>query len=73
MYSRSSFEILRDCTHFIEAQLIRSGFALWSSKRGIPVYTDIPCLKIFPLHNFQKRDYLRTLAHTFSIGLLLLM
>ena len=40
---------------------------------GLPVYTEFPCLKIFPLHNFQKRDCPRILAHTFGIGLLLLM
>ena len=40
---------------------------------GLPVYTEFPCLKIFPLHNFQKRDCLSILAHTFGIGLLLLM
>ena len=38
-----------------------------------PVYTEFPCLKIFPLHNFQKRDCPRILAITFGIGLLLLM
>ena len=37
------------------------------------MYTEFPCLKIFPLHNFQKRDCLRILAHTLCIGLLLLM
>ena len=35
-----------------------------------PVYTEFPCLKIFPLHNFQKRDCPRILAHTFGIRLL---
>ena len=40
---------------------------------GLPVYTEFPCLKIFPLHNFQKWDCLRILVHTFGIGLLLLM
>ena len=39
----------------------------------LPVYTEFPCLKIFPLHNFQKWDCLCMLAHTFGIGLLLLM
>ena len=73
MYSRSSFQIPHDCIHFIEAQLIRTGLVLWSPKGGIPVYTEFPCLKIFPLHNFQKRDCLRIIAHTFGIGLLLLM
>ena len=37
------------------------------------MYTEFPCLKIFPLHNFQKRDCPCILAHTFGIGLLLLM
>ena len=37
------------------------------------MYTEFPCLKIFPLHNFQKMDFLCILAHTFCIGLLLLM
>ena len=37
------------------------------------MYTEFPCHKIFPLHNFQKRDCLRIVAHTFGIGLLLLM
>ena len=37
------------------------------------MHTEIPCLKIFTLHNFQKRDCLCILAHTFWIGLLLLM
>ena len=37
------------------------------------MYTEFPCLKISPLHNFQKRDFLCILAHTFSIGLFLLM
>ena len=32
---------------------------------GLPVYTEFACLKIFPLHNFQKWDCLRILAHTF--------
>ena len=40
---------------------------------GLPVYTEFPCLKIFPLHNFQTWDWLCILAHTFGIGLLLLM
>ena len=30
-------------------------------------------LKIFPLHNFQRRDCPCILVHTFGIGLLLLM
>ena len=37
------------------------------------MYTEFPCLKIFPLHNFKKRDCLCILNHTFGIGLLLLM
>ena len=37
------------------------------------MYTEFPCLKIFPLHNIEKWDCLRILAHTFGIGLLLLM
>ena len=37
------------------------------------MYTEFPCLKIFFLHNFQKWDCLCTLAHTFDIGLFLLM
>jgi hypothetical protein len=40
---------------------------------GLPVYTEFLCLKIFPLHKFQKRDCPRILAHTFGIGLLLLL
>ena len=34
------------------------------------MYTKFPCFKIFPL---QKRDCLHILAHSFGIGLLLLM
>ena len=41
--------------------------------KGIPIYTEFPCLKIFPLHNFQTRDCPCILAHTIGIGLLLLM
>ena len=37
------------------------------------MYTEFPCLKIFPLHNFQKRDCPHILAHTFGIGLMLLI
>ena len=37
------------------------------------MYTEFPCLQIFPLHNFQKKDCLCILAHTFGIGLLLLI
>ena len=40
---------------------------------GLQVYTESPCLKIFPPHNFQNLDYLCILAHTFGNGLLLLM
>ena len=40
---------------------------------GLLVYTEFPCLKIFPLHKFRKRDCPFILAHTFVIGLLLLM
>ena len=40
---------------------------------GLPVYTEFPCLKIFPLYIFQKKDCPRILAHTFGIGLVLLM
>ena len=31
---------------------------------GLRVYTEFPCLKIFPLHNFQKWDCLCILAHS---------
>ena len=31
---------------------------------GLPVYTEFPCPKIFPVQNFQKCDYLYVLAHT---------
>ena len=37
------------------------------------MYTNFTCLKIFPLHNFQNWDCPCILAHTFGIGLLLLM
>ena len=37
------------------------------------MYTEFPCLKIFPLHNFQTRDCPCILANTFGIGLLLLI
>ena len=32
---------------------------------GLPVYREFPCLKIFPLHNLQKRDCPRILAHPY--------
>jgi hypothetical protein len=31
---------------------------------GIPVFTEFPCLKIFPLHNFQKCDCILAYLHT---------
>ena len=37
---------------------------------GLPVYTEFPCLKVFPL---RKRDCPCILAHTFGIELLVLM
>ena len=48
-------------------------FSVVVLKLGLPVHTEFPCLKIFPLHNFQKRDCPCIITHTFGIGLLLLM
>ena len=45
--ANGSFQILRDCTHFIEAQLIRTGFVLWSSKGGSQCTQTFPILKFF--------------------------
>jgi hypothetical protein len=74
VYSRSSSQIPHDCTVFF---LIGTADNNWLSvvvlNLGLPVYTEFPCLKISPLHNFQKRDCPCILAHTSDIGLLLLM
>ena len=40
---------------------------------GIQVCTELSCLKTFPLHNFQNKDCLCILAHTFGIGFVLQM
>ena len=40
---------------------------------GLPVYTEFPCLKFFPLHNYQKWDCLLILAHTFFLLLFLIV
>ena len=37
------------------------------------MYTEFPCLKIFPLHRHSFWDCLRILAHAFDLGFVLLM
>ena len=71
MYSWSFFQIILDCTFYLKAQLIGNGLVLWLLT-GAP-YTEFSCLKMFPLHRHSFWDCLRILAHTFDIGLLLLM
>ena len=73
VYCRSSFQIPHDCTHFIEAQLIRTGLVLWSPSGGSQCTQKFPAVRFSLYTTFKKRNCLRILAHTFGIGLLLLM
>ena len=59
--------------NFYRGTADQNWFSVVFLQRGIPVYTYFPCLMIFSLHNFQNWDCLCILAHTFGIGLLLLM
>ena len=72
MYSRSSFQIPHDYSFYI-GTADQNWFNVVVFNLGLLAYTQFLCLKIFPLHNFQKRDCRRILAHTFGIGLVLLM
>ena len=54
VYSRSSFQIPHDCTHFIEAQLIRTGLVLWSPKRGSQCTQNFPALGISLYTTFKR-------------------
>ena len=72
MYSRSSFQIHHDCS-FYRGTADQNWFFVVVLNLGLPGYTEFPCLKIFPLHNFQTWDCLSILSHTFGIGLMLLM
>jgi hypothetical protein len=55
VYSRSSFQILQDCTHFIEAQLIRTGLVLWSLKGAPAVHCNFSLLSFSLYTTFKKR------------------
>ena len=48
-------------------------FSVVVSLKEIPVYTEFPCLKISPPHRHSFWDCCCLIAHTFGIGLLLIM
>ena len=54
VYSRSSLQIPHDCIHFIQAQLIRTGLVLLSSKGGSQCTQNFPALR-FSLYTTFKR------------------
>ena len=62
VYSRSSFQIPHDCTHFIEAQLIRTCLVLWSPKGGSQCTQNFSALLFqFPHYCISVRKFRQVL------------